>query len=73
MWVATLKAAKVRDLDVSSTQVTFTSSTDLAAALRRAESAHAEHEKRTGQKDPDWPDWYAEYIVSEKTGKQLPS
>jgi hypothetical protein len=27
---------------------TFTSSADLAAALRRAESAHGEHEKRTG-------------------------
>jgi hypothetical protein len=32
---------------MSSTQVTFTSPTELAAALRRAEAAHAEHEKRT--------------------------
>jgi hypothetical protein len=71
--VATLKAAKPKDLDMSGTQVTFTSSTELAAALRRAEAAHAEHEKRTGQQDPNWPDWYAEYIVREQAGKQLPS
>jgi hypothetical protein len=58
---------------MSCTQVTFTSSTELAAALRRAEAAHAEHEKRTGKQDPNWPDWYAEYIVREQAGKQLPS
>jgi hypothetical protein len=58
---------------MSGTQVTFTSSTELAAALRRAEAARAEHEKRTGQPDPNWPDWYAEYIVREQTGKQAPS
>jgi hypothetical protein len=58
---------------MSSTQVAFTSSTELAAALRRAEAAHAEYEKRTGHPDPNWPDWYAEYIVREQTGKQPPS
>ena len=52
---------------------TFTSSTELASALRRAEAAHGEHEKRTGQRDADWPSWYAEYIVREQAGKQLPS
>jgi hypothetical protein len=52
---------------------TFTSSSELAAALRRAEVAHGEHEKRTGQRDTDWPDWYAEYIASEQAGKPLPS
>jgi catechol 2,3-dioxygenase-like lactoylglutathione lyase family enzyme len=52
---------------------TFTSSSELAAALRQAEVAHGEHEKRTGQRDADWPDWYAEYIVSEQAGRQLPS
>ena len=51
----------------------FTSSTELAAALRRAAAAHGEHEKRTGQHDAGWPDWYAEYIVREQAGKQLPS
>ena len=52
---------------------TFTSSTELAAALRRAAAAHGEHEKRIGQRDADWPSWYAEYIVREQAGKQLPS
>jgi catechol 2,3-dioxygenase-like lactoylglutathione lyase family enzyme len=52
---------------------TFTSSTELAAALRRAAAAHGEHEKRTGQHDADWPDWYAEHIIREQAGKQLPS
>src|SRR5579862_5817997 len=45
---------------------TFASSGDLAAALRRASVAHGEHEKRTGQHDENWPDWYAEYIVREQ-------
>ena len=53
---------------------TFASSTDLAATLRRAAAAHGEHEKRNGgQHDANWPDWYAEYIVSEQAGKPLPS
>ena len=51
----------------------FTSSTELAAALRRAEGAHGEHEKRTGKRDAEWPNWYAEYIVREQAGKPLPS
>jgi catechol 2,3-dioxygenase-like lactoylglutathione lyase family enzyme len=51
---------------------TFASSTDLASTLRRAEAAHCEHEMRIGQRDADWPSWYAEYIVSERTGKPLP-
>jgi catechol 2,3-dioxygenase-like lactoylglutathione lyase family enzyme len=52
----------------------FATSTDLAAALRRAASAHGEHEKRTsGQKRDDWPDWYAEYLVAEHAGKPLPT
>ena len=58
---------------VDADDTTFTSSTELAAALRRAAAAHGEHEKRTGQHDEDWPDWYAEYIVREQAGKQLPS
>lgn len=52
---------------------TFTSSTELAAALRRASVAHGEHEKRNGgQHDVNWPDWYAEYIVREQAGQELP-
>jgi len=57
------------DTDVT----TFASPKDLSAALRRAEVAHGEHERRTGgQRDENWPDWYAEYLVSEQTGNELP-
>ncbi|MFL6840796.1 MAG: VOC family protein [Bradyrhizobium sp.] len=59
---------------VDGDDTTFTSSTELAAALRRAAAAHGEHEKRTGgQHDANWPDWYAEYIVREQAGKELPA
>jgi catechol 2,3-dioxygenase-like lactoylglutathione lyase family enzyme len=51
---------------------TFTSASELADALRRAEAAHGEHEKRTGQRDAAWADWYALYMVAEQAGKQLP-
>ena len=50
----------------------FNSATGLAAALRRAAAAHGAHEKRTGGHDEAWPDWYADYIVREQAGKQLP-
>jgi len=56
---------------VDADDATFTSSTELAAALRRAEAAHGEHEKRIGRRDENWPDWYAEYLVREQTGKPL--
>ena len=58
---------------VDTDQRTFTSSTELASALSRAETAHGEHEKQTGQRDADWPNWYAEYIVREQAGKPPPS
>jgi catechol 2,3-dioxygenase-like lactoylglutathione lyase family enzyme len=51
---------------------TYASVYDLAQALRRAEAAHGEHEKRTGQRDADWPTWYAEYMVAEQAGEELP-
>ena len=51
---------------------TFASANDLASALRRAAAAHGEHEKRTGEADANWPDWYAEYMVSEQTGAEPP-
>ena len=50
----------------------FASASDLASALRRAEAAHGEHEKRTGQRDANWSDWYAEYMVRELAGEELP-
>ena len=53
---------------VDGNDITFTSSTELATALRRAAAAHGEHERRTGQPDADWPDWYAEYMVREQAG-----
>jgi len=52
---------------------TFASAADLASALRRAEAAHGEHEKRTGAADPDWPDWYAAYMQAEQAATQLPA
>jgi catechol 2,3-dioxygenase-like lactoylglutathione lyase family enzyme len=59
---------------VDANVTTFTSSTELASALRRAAASHGEHEKRTGGgHDTSWPDWYAEYIVAEQAGKALPS
>jgi catechol 2,3-dioxygenase-like lactoylglutathione lyase family enzyme len=58
---------------VDAQDTTFTSSTELASALRRAAVAHGEHEKRISKQDADWPDWYAEYIVREQAGKELPS
>ena len=50
----------------------YTSAGDLSQALRRAAAAHGIHEARTGQADPNWPDWYAEYMVREQAGEELP-
>ncbi len=52
---------------------TYASAGDLSQALRRAEAAHGEHEKRTGQRDANWPDWYAAYLVAEQAGTELPT
>jgi catechol 2,3-dioxygenase-like lactoylglutathione lyase family enzyme len=57
---------------VDPTTTTFVSANDLASAFRRAEAAHGEHEKRTGQRDANWADWYAAYMVAEQSGKELP-
>jgi catechol 2,3-dioxygenase-like lactoylglutathione lyase family enzyme len=54
------------------TTTSFDSAGDLAAALRRAESAHGEHEKRIGRAYLDGPAWYAEYMVREQNGQELP-
>jgi catechol 2,3-dioxygenase-like lactoylglutathione lyase family enzyme len=50
----------------------FASASDLASAFRRAEAAHGEHERRTGQRDANWPYWYAAYIVAEQSGEESP-
>ena len=57
---------------VDADQTAFASAVDLAAAMRRAEAAHGEHEKRTGVRDANWSDWYAEYMAAEQAGKELP-
>jgi len=51
---------------------TFASANDLASAMRRAAAAHDEHEKRNGQRDANWPDWYAAYMAAEQAGIELP-
>jgi catechol 2,3-dioxygenase-like lactoylglutathione lyase family enzyme len=43
----------------------------LADALRRAEAAHGRHEKEMGHPDPDWPDWYAQYLADEAAGPDM--
>lgn len=58
---------------VEADRTTFTAPSALAGALRRAEAAHGEYERRTGRRDENWPDWYAEYIVREQAGRELPS
>ena len=57
---------------IDSTATTFASANDLAGAFRRAEAAHGEHEKRLKQRDENWPEWYAAYMVAEQSGKALP-
>jgi len=54
-------------------ETTFSSSAELAKALRRAAAAHGEHERRVPGKHDDWPEWYASYLVAERTGKPLPT
>ncbi len=58
---------------IDAAETAFASASDLASAMRRASAAHGEHEKRTGAADPDWPDWYADYMVAEQAGTELPS
>jgi catechol 2,3-dioxygenase-like lactoylglutathione lyase family enzyme len=59
-------------IDGSST--TYASAADLESALVRAATAHGEHEARNGgQRDENWPEWYAAYMVAEQTGTELPS
>jgi hypothetical protein len=50
-------------------RATFDSAPDLAAALRRAATAHGRHEQEIGHPDPSWPDWYAQYMVDEQAGR----
>jgi catechol 2,3-dioxygenase-like lactoylglutathione lyase family enzyme len=58
---------------IDSTMTSFGSVNDLASAFRRAEAAHGEHEERTGQRDANWADWYAAFMVAEQSGGELPT
>jgi catechol 2,3-dioxygenase-like lactoylglutathione lyase family enzyme len=58
---------------VDATGTGFPSVAELAGALRRAAAAHGEHEKRIGQADANWPDWYAAYMAAERAGTELPT
>jgi len=55
------------------TPTAYESAAELAGAMRRASQAHGKHEERIGKADPDWPDWYAEYMVREQAGEELPT
>jgi catechol 2,3-dioxygenase-like lactoylglutathione lyase family enzyme len=57
---------------IDSDATTYATVPDLADAMRRAETAHGEHEKRTGQRDGNWPGWYAAYMAAEQSGEELP-
>jgi catechol 2,3-dioxygenase-like lactoylglutathione lyase family enzyme len=57
---------------IDSGETTYVSTSDLANAMRRASVAHGEHEKRTGEADENWPDWYAAYMAAEQSGRDLP-
>jgi catechol 2,3-dioxygenase-like lactoylglutathione lyase family enzyme len=57
---------------VDPSATSYGSASDLADAMRRASAAHGEHEKRIGEADANWPDWYAEYMVAEQSGAELP-
>jgi catechol 2,3-dioxygenase-like lactoylglutathione lyase family enzyme len=58
---------------IDSAATSFASTGDLASALRRASAAHGEHEERIGEADPNWPGWYAKYMVAERAGEKLPT
>jgi hypothetical protein len=51
----------------------FGSASDLASAMWRAAVAHGGHEKRIGEADANWPDWYARYMAAEQAGTELPT
>jgi len=58
---------------IDAAETSFSSAEDLASAMRRAERAHGEHERRMGgARDANWSDWYAEYMVAEQKGAKLP-
>jgi hypothetical protein len=45
---------------------------DLAQAMIRAAIAHGKHKARSGKANPNWADWYAEYMAREQSGEEPP-
>jgi catechol 2,3-dioxygenase-like lactoylglutathione lyase family enzyme len=70
-WILQEVTTRLPELVVAGA-TSFGSASDLASAMRRASAAHDEHEKRIGQRDANWPDWYAAYMVAEASGAKLP-
>jgi catechol 2,3-dioxygenase-like lactoylglutathione lyase family enzyme len=66
---------------MNATETGYVSAADLESALERAEAAHREHHKHTGNahlfhrsdQDKNWIAWYAAYMVAEQAGTDLPS
>ena len=60
---------------IDSGVTSFASVNDLAAAFRRVEAAHGKYEaaRLGGQRDANWPEWYAAYMAAEQAGTELPS
>ena len=58
---------------IDAAETAYASTADFVSALRRAAAAHGEHEKRTGEADENWPEWYAAYMVAEQAGTELPT
>ncbi len=66
---------------MNATETACVSAAELESALRRAEAAHREHEKRAGRshlfhrsdQDQNWLAWYTAYMVAEQAGTDLPS
>ncbi len=66
---------------IDAADTAYASLADLTSALRRAEAAHVEHQKRAGRshllhrsgQDEDWPAWCAAYLAAEQAGTELPS
>ena len=66
---------------IDAAKTAFASVAGLASALRRAEAAHGEYEKRNGHHfkeklaeqlhDQNWAAWYAAYMVAEQAGTDV--
>jgi hypothetical protein len=58
---------------VDADEIVYGTTAQLVAALKRAATAHGEHESRIGAEDPDWPEWYADYMAREQVGAEVPA